>query len=463
MGLSGPKTFDPGGAVGRRARRNRRPPRSHLHCKIPTSIECQRKAAHGHLYEGDNVFSASKSSTRVLHLANDNCVRSTDLLLDTGAAKSVVGLRQARRFAKLAGERLTLAPSKRRFRFGIDVHASLGSTTLRFPTPGGISSITVDVVKPDLPFLVGLDVLDAKRLQVLSVRNLIEHVPPSDMGPPGWTMPLWRKNGHIFLRVQPLPPPSAVFYSRRQLHALHRNLYHPSPAKLFELLRRADPESLPPETLDVLQQISRACVACQRFSPAPMRFKVTIPGSAVFNRRVKLDLMFEQGKSILHVVDDGTNMNAAGVLKRQDVGSVWNSFVSIWSRVYLGDPSEMQCDQGSVFTSHDWKALCDSHDIQLQLNPTEQHNSLGSGETYHHPLRRVLRKLTFENPQVEFEVLLQIAVYAINTSANPYGLIPCLLVFGSLPRVPFFPATDPKTTSERMATIDTARAEYYSA
>ena len=55
-------------------------------------------------------------------------------------------------------------------------------------------SIQADVIGADVPFLVGLDVLDAQRLQVLTVTNQLQHVPIDDSAV-SWALPLVRKVG----------------------------------------------------------------------------------------------------------------------------------------------------------------------------------------------------------------------------------------------------------------------------
>lgn len=52
-------------------------------------------------------------------------------------------------------------------------------------------------------------------------------------------------------------------------------------------------------------------------------------------------------------------------------------------------PNNMRVDQGSVFTSMRWKALTNTEGISLQLSGIEIHNSIGLGEPYHAPLRRI--------------------------------------------------------------------------
>jgi hypothetical protein len=94
------------------------------------------------------------------------------------------------------------------------------------------------------------------------------------------------------------------------------------------------------------------------------------------------------------------------------------------------------------------------------ITGVESHSSLGVGERYHAPLRRIYRKLREKNPGVEREVILQCAVFGMNSTLRPDGLVLILLVYGQLPCVPSFASIPPLTVKQRSSHMTTARAEY---
>jgi hypothetical protein len=53
-----------------------------------------------------------------------------------------------------------LVQSNGRFLFGEKVSVSLGNCIVEVPTPGGVLELSVDVVDIDVPFLLGLYVMD---------------------------------------------------------------------------------------------------------------------------------------------------------------------------------------------------------------------------------------------------------------------------------------------------------------
>jgi len=71
--------------------------------------------------------------------------------------------------------------------------------------------------------------------------------------------------------------------------------------------------------------------------------------------------------------------------------------------------------------------------IKVKEVPIKAYNSVGKVERYHTPLYRVYKIISLELEGASEELILQIAVKAINNSAGPNRLIPTLLVFGAYP------------------------------
>lgn len=318
--------------------------------------------------------------------------------------------------------------SNTRFRFGDGTHSSLGKMNIRMPAPhGNYVHIDVDVVIPDVPLLIGIDVLDREQLVADNVVNLLK----SRLY--GWEIPITRKNGHMYEEWDY----KTVLFSRIELRKLHRHFHHPSSSKLLALIKRSKLKHVDNKTKQMLDEISKSCSVCQTYSTNPQRFKVSLPNDEVtFNREVALDLMWVEGKAVLHVVDIDTHFNNAIFLKGQSVEDVWEVFLSCWSTVYLGNPDKLKVDQGSAFTSVRWTKLCDKIGIEVVESGIEHHNALGSGERYHDPLRRIYKKIKLETPSMKSHISLRIAVKSIKDTLGPEGLVPSLLVFGCLPRFP---------------------------
>jgi hypothetical protein len=94
--------------------------------------------------------------------------------IDTGAQRTVIGLAQARAYCKLLGIPFTLSISTRVFVFAVDRRNSLGILHMRLPTPNGsLIMLEVDVMPPNAPMLLGLDVLDKFGLTADTVHNVL--------------------------------------------------------------------------------------------------------------------------------------------------------------------------------------------------------------------------------------------------------------------------------------------------
>lgn len=354
--------------------------------------------------DGFVYYACDEDSVSTLGFDTTSCASA---LLDIGASRNVVGLRAARALLRACGRTMQPVTTPRRFRLGDHILPAIGPCLVSFRTPGGVIDLAVDVVEADVPLLIGLDAMDSHLLQVLTISNELQHIPVSRHGA-GWCMAVSRRGGHVWLDFEPLSDED-VHYTKAELSKLHRHLYHPASAKMYNLLRKADPKNLPADTRTILDGIVRACHRCQEFARSPMRFKIRLPGNVEFNRDIRLGLVFLECKPGLHIVVAGTTYNAAVFLQAQDAASVWNAFVKGWSRLYIGDPERILADQGSVFRSDMFGTLYQEHDIRLEFTGTESHNSLGVGERYHDPLRRTYMKLRADY-QVAVDVLLQCAV-----------------------------------------------------
>ncbi len=111
--------------------------------------------------------------------------------MDTGAEQCVIRHRQEN--AHNAYDRATIffRPSNASFSSSDGSHTSIGAMLVRIQTPDrSFIVVDFDVVKADVPVLIGLDLLDNYSL----VRNSVKTELQSKLQ--GWSMPLTRKLGH---------------------------------------------------------------------------------------------------------------------------------------------------------------------------------------------------------------------------------------------------------------------------
>jgi hypothetical protein len=92
---------------------------------------------------------------------------------------------------------------------------------------------------------------------------------------------------------------------------------------------------------------------------------------------------------------------------------------------------------GKNFIVTEFKQLVSSMLIKVKEVPVEAHNSVGLVERYHALLRCVyeILKAELKDEHIDKEMILQIAVKAVNNSAGPDEIVLILLVFGLYPRM----------------------------
>ena len=72
-------------------------------------------------------------------------------------------------------------------------------------------------------------------------------------------------------------------------------------------------------------------------------------------------------------------------------------------------------------------------EIKVKEVPVKAYNSIRKVERYYMPLRQVYKIISLELEGASKELILQIAVKAVNDSAGPDRLVPILLVFSAYP------------------------------
>lgn len=278
-------------------------------------------------------------------------------LVDTGAQKSVIGFVQAKAYMlAMSGRICELLPSKSRFRLGSGVVSAIGAGHVSISTPKRSIEETNDVVPCDIPFVFGLNIMDRHGLQALTAYNVLECIPEK------WFAPLMRKSGQVYFDCTKYVNSPGVrnFYTKEELKKLHRHFTHPSARKLYDLLKRAIDAPLPPNTFSTIDEIVKECDTCIEMTPRANSFQFQAPDKVVFNHRLLLDIVYlptdkRKKGPVLHIIDAGTRFNAAAFLAKLDTTYIRNAFIKTWARMYIGTPSSILVNQGSVFVSYEWK------------------------------------------------------------------------------------------------------------
>ena len=247
-----------------------------------------------------------------------------------------------------------------------------------------------------------------------------------------------------------------VLYTEQELRQLHRNFGHPTISALKKMLKRANPEHQDKKTKDTINEIVNNCKTCQKFASKPRRFKLTMGSDSLkFNHIIAVDLMYLNGKPVLHVVDEATHYMAAVFLRKVSSEETWKALLRCWIRVYLGPPDHIPVDQGSNFVSRHFKGSASAEGMSIIEAPVKSPSTMTHVESYHAPLRSAYLKIKDSMSRTTTDAdCLQMAVKCTNDTVVPEGLCPTLLVYGSIPRPPRQLPAD--TQLERAKAMDAA-------
>lgn len=111
-----------------------------------------------------------------------------------------------------------------------------------------------DVVKADVPFLIGLDVLNAFKLVCNTVKNKQISVDGC------WEIPIVKILGHVCIQWN---SSDKIFFTKAELHKLHCVMYHSPDKKNINLIKRSEEEDLDSDRQNLLEELSQACKTCQ--------------------------------------------------------------------------------------------------------------------------------------------------------------------------------------------------------
>lgn len=350
------------------------------------------------------------------------------ILIDTGASsRSTAGYSQYLAYKDYHEEPSDLNKEKAgeiKVRFGIGETSSIGSAMISLP----IGYVEFHIVNADIPFLLCLGDMDRLQVRFDNLNNVLIQ--------DGKAHPVTRRFGHPFAFLTTMFTDGNCFLSTQELRQLHRRFGHPSANRLFKLLDRSHHEI----ERSQVENLTKFCKTCQKHGNTPKRFKFTLRDDSIdFNHSISVDIMYINGNPVLHVIDEATRFQAARWLPNISSQATWDALRLCWIDIYVGPPDQITHDAGSNFTSQEFRQNATTMAIETKCVPVEAHHSIGIIERYHAPLRRAFEVIKEDLKDLETatskEVILQMAVKAVNDTAGPYGLVPTLLVFGCYPRM----------------------------
>lgn len=166
-------------------------------------------------------------------------------------------------------------------------------------------------------------------------------------------------------------------------------------------------------------------------------------------------------KEALSVIDRDTELQVAKFLPHESAGSVWQAILQCWILVFVGPPDSLRHDASSNFMSKEFQKTAGESGIVCHPVAVESAYFTGLGERYHGDVRRVYNRVAEDHRDLDSDLILAVAVKAINDTSGIDGLVPTLLCFNAIPKLPFPGIKDGVVPqAQRLAAMTLARDEY---
>ncbi len=187
--------------------------------------------------------------------------------------------------------------------------------------------------------------------------------------------------------------------------------------------------------LQALQYLTKYCEQSQKHGRSPGRLTFTLTEDLDFYYNVIVDIMYIDGKPVLHFVDEAPCFQAGQWSRNISAEHVWDQLRLCWIDKSLGPPELVTADPGNQFMAIEFKQYAANRENIVKNTIVEAHHSIRMVERYHRSLQRVYSVITTEISGIKPDLALQMSFKAINNSVSPYKLVSTILVFGAYPRM----------------------------
>eukprot|EP00172_Hildenbrandia_rubra_P001571 Plantae.Rhodophyta-Hildenbrandia_rubra.ctg2135.p1 GENE.Plantae.Rhodophyta-Hildenbrandia_rubra.ctg2135~~Plantae.Rhodophyta-Hildenbrandia_rubra.ctg2135.p1 ORF type:complete len:830 (-),score=119.74 Plantae.Rhodophyta-Hildenbrandia_rubra.ctg2135:46-2535(-) len=383
------------------------------------------------------------------------------ILADLGAQESAGGMKQYLEHLKhVKAPPAPTKPSGVAWAFGESTSSALFMAPIRLPIDddGNFHELNCLIVDVDMPILFGDVEMEKHDIDPLASERALA-------SKRGWRIPMSWRSRHFWIDIDEGDALFAqdeaheMLFTKTDLLGLRKKSGHALAQKLRNLLKRAN-EDVNNADLDLLKDVGKECFECQKFAKSPLRWVCSAPEDIQFSHELVMRIMRIDNKPILQIACAGARFTVAAFLTDNPAEAVWPTLLRIWLKPRVGAPHILKVDQGSEFVNDLFHRSCQSLGIFLMEAPIESPSSMGLGERFYDPLRRIFLKLRHDHSLLSKEAPLQDSHFSINCAMEPEGHAPILLAHGMLPRLPIEckDAASP-SQAERMKALATARSE----
>ena len=222
----------------------------------------------------------------------------------------------------------------------------------------------------------------------------------------------------------------------RTVQRLHRNLGHPAPSALVELLEARGAS-------DAILQAAKTyrCFACAKYKKPAQAAPAAMPKNTQFNEVLQADVMWlrrgSQKYAVMSMVDSATRFTAAVLVNSEHTENYIKALERAWIAHY-GAPGSLLTDEGRGWLSAQMDEWTSAHNINHIVAPGEAHERLALVERRHAVIRKsvevYLDDMKVDGPAGIQEALCYI-IPQLNSTPGVAGFSPAQWVLGHQPRL----------------------------
>ena len=238
---------------------------------------------------------------------------------------------------------------------------------------------------------------------------------------------------------------------------LHKNLGHPDPQRLSQVLKQQGyGAELCQGVLDL------KCSVCQMQKRPTLQRPATLKPELDFGDRIAMDGVkwtSRTGKEFhfYHVIDYGTNYHVA--MAAPNRADVQEKFVNGWLS-WAGSPNEIVLDSAGEFVSEAFSQFLQNLNIKCTVVPKGAHWQMGRIERHGGVIQEMLSKYELEqdvSTYQQFQQALIQCTMAKNSCSTRFGYTPETVVFGKGLRLPGSVVGDDSLPAHAIAAEDSGR------
>ena len=284
----------------------------------------------------------------------------------------------------------------------------------------------------------------------------------SELGPDSETSPQEPPSREVIDLLAQKHGPKFLELSKEDqawLLKLHRNLGHPSAAKLIETCRQLNCAS---KILHAIPDLKcSTCVETQR--PQIARRPSATHSEGDFGDSISMDgITWTNAKGqqfhFYHFLDRHTTFHTAIVSPSRTTEDAIKALTRGWM-LWAGPPAVLCMDAATEFTSEEFSMFMQKANIKGHVIATEGHWQNSQIERHGGILQSILEKMDVEQPidsYEQLEIALAVATHTKNQWSRYRGYPPEMLVFGKMARVPGSVVSDTSHSAHMLAVSDQA-------